>query len=319
VANTENTNSCSLTPGAIRPDGAGRPGEAVHPGSAACAIARGAALVLEGGGMRGLYTTGVLDAFLDGGVHFHTVAGVSAGASHALSYLSRQRGRARRVNVEYCRRSDYMGLRCLLKEGSLFGMDLLFRKIPYEYDLFDFDAFFSHEHRYIAAVTSLETGKAEYMTPAAADEILPIAMASCSLPFVSKPVLIGGKPYLDGGIGDSIPVRKMRELGFSKTVVVLTQPAGYRKKKTSHTWLYRAAYSRYPEFVSTLETRNERYNEILDHVDALEASGEAIVIRPQPQDGLDRLERDPEKLDSLHRSGYADAAARLDEIREFSA
>lgn len=309
-------------PGPIQP-GANQPGPDQpgpdQPGTGRLdGLLRGAALVLEGGGMRGLYTTGVLDAFLDSGVHFHTVVGVSAGASHALSYLSRQKGRARRVNIDYCRRSDYMGLRCLLKEGSLFGMDLLFRKIPYEYDLFDFNTFFSHEHRYLATVTSLETGKAEYLEPSTPDEVLSAAMASCSLPFISKPVLIGGKPYLDGGIGDSIPVRKMAELGFPKTVVVLTQPAGYRKKAATHAWLSRAAYSRYPAFVRTLESRNERYNEVLDHVDALDSSGSAIVIRPQPQEGLDRLERDPRKLDSLHRSGYADAMARIRDIQEFS-
>lgn len=277
------------------------------------------ALVLEGGGMRGIYTTGVLDAFLENGIFFDTIIGVSAGASHALSYISRQAGRARRVNVDYCRRSDYMGLRCLLLEGSLFGMDLLFRKIPYEYDLFDFESFERNVRSYYAVATNMLTGKPAYLAPRKACEILPAAMASCSLPFVSPPVHIDGVPYLDGGIGDSIPVRKALADGCKKMVVVLTQPAGFRKGPTKHRGVIRAMYGKYPEFACALETRNEAYNDTLDLIDKLEAEGTALVLRPSPQPGLNRLEKNPDRLNALHRSGFADALLEIDRIGEFIA
>jgi len=278
---------------------------------------RGTALVLEGGGMRGIYTTGVLDCLLDNGVFFDYVIGVSAGASHALSYISRQRDRARRVNVDYCRRPDYMGLRCLLREGSLFGMDLLFRKIPYCYDLYDFASFERNVGAYCAVVTNLATGEPEYMTPKTGDSLLSVAQASCSLPLVSQPVCIGGQQYLDGGIGDSIPVRKALDDGNAKAVVVLTQPAGYRKGVTKNKFLFRACYGKYPKFAHALETRNERYNAALERVEELESSGKAMVLRPSPQPGLKRLERDPATLNGLHASGYADALASLARLKAF--
>jgi len=277
------------------------------------------ALVLEGGGMRGIYTTGVLDAFLDAGLLFDYVIGVSAGASHALSYITRQRGRARRVNVDYCRRADYMGPLCLLREGSLFGMDLLFRKIPLSLDPFDYESFEQNVGRYYAVATDLTTGRPAYLAPRKAGEVLAAAQASCSLPLVSKPVMIGGVPYLDGGIADSIPTGKARADGLSRQVIVLTQPRGYRKSGSSHEWAFRAAYRRYPAFAEALATRNQRYNAALDEIDELERTGAAIVIRPQPQPGLNRLERDPIALDGLWRSGYADATALADRLREFSA
>lgn len=281
-----------------------------------CKITR-AGLVLEGGGMRGLYTTGVLDFFLDRELYFDYVIGVSAGASHALSYITRQKGRARRVNVDYCTRSDYMGLGCLFAEGSLFGMRLLFEKIPFRYDLFDFEAFERNVGRYYAVVTNMLTGQAEYLAPRKASEVLPAARASCSLPLVSPPVVIQGIPYLDGGVADSIPVSRALEDGNGKLVVVLTQPAGYRKGPNEFAGLNRFVYRKYPELLKTLGERNERYNRELDLVDRLEEEGRALVIRPRPQEGLERLERRPSVLNALYESGYADAARLEAALREF--
>lgn len=283
------------------------------------------ALVLEGGGMRGVYTTGVLDAFLERELFFDYVVGVSAGASHALSYVSRQKDRARRVNVDYCRRGDYMGLRCLLREGSLFGMDLLFDKIPRSLDPFDYGSYARNVGRCEAVVTSLRTGNAAYLPLRADGSLLDVARASCSLPFVSAPVVIDGEPYLDGGIADSIPVRKALADGFDRAVVVLTQPSGYRKRATSGSsglggrLASRLFYRRYPEFAERLASRNERYNEALDAVERLEAEGRVLAIRPAPQAGLRRLERDPDRLNGLHASGFADAVRLSDRIREFCA
>jgi len=283
-----------------------------------------AALVLEGGGMRGVYTTGVLDWLLDAGLLFDYVIGTSAGASHALSYISRQRGRARRVNVDYCRRNDYFGPLCLLREGSLFGMDLLFNKIPYRYDPYDFESFEQNVREYYAVVTDIETADAVYLAPRTASALLPAIRASCSLPLVSRPVTIGGHSYLDGGIADSIPVRKPLSDGCVRLVVVLTQPKGYRKAtakkrgiaKALENWLYRSVYRNYPAFAASLEKRNRAYNETLDLVDRLEEEGTALVIRPKLQPGLSRFERHPDILDGLYRSGYADAAALEAGLRE---
>lgn len=279
---------------------------------------RGAALVLEGGGMRGIYTTGVLDSFLERGYHFDYIIGVSAGSSHALSYISRQKGRARRVNVDYCTRSEYMGLRNLIRTGSYFGMDFMFRTIPERYDPYDFEAFERNVGRFVIVATNMLTGKAEYFEPRTGETLFAPSIASCSLPLVSKPVFLGGVPYLDGGIADSMPIDRVLADGFERMVVVRTQPAGYRKGASRGKAIYRAAYGRYPDFVETLSTRNERYNAALDRLDRLEASGAALVIAPQPQPGLDRLERNPERLEGLYRSGFADAEALADRIVEFS-
>ena len=275
------------------------------------------ALVLEGGGMRGIYTTGVLDAFLDQNIFFEYVIGVSAGASHALSYLSRQKDRARRVNVDYCRRRDYMGLHCLLHERSLFGMDLLFKKLPYKYEPYDFEAFEKNANGYYAVATNLLTGSADYLAPRKKENVLACARASCSLPFVSKPVFINDIPYLDGGVGDSIPVRRALTDGNQKAVVVLTQPRGYRKTIGRHNGFTRFFYRRYPEFAQAIELRNERYNETLTYIAELEKAGTVFVIAPQPQEGLKRLERDPDLLNGLHRSGYTDTNNVIPQLRAF--
>jgi predicted patatin/cPLA2 family phospholipase len=289
---------------------------------------RNAALILEGGGMRGIYTTGVLDCLLDKGLFFEYIIGVSAGASHALSYLSRQKDRARRVNVEYCRRSDYMGLGCLLKEGSLFGMDLLFRRLPYELEPFDFAVFEQNASRYYAVATNMLTGKADYLAPRSAEDVLAAAQASCSLPYVSKPVYISGGPYLDGGIADSVPILRAEEEGFEKQVIILTQPKGYRKteknpsnarqsRKGKPSFINSLLYRRYPELVTALGSRAERYNETMDYIDRLESEGRIFVLRPEPQPGLSRLERDPEKLNGLHRSGYRDMEEHLGRLQAY--
>jgi predicted patatin/cPLA2 family phospholipase len=282
------------------------------------------ALVLEGGGMRGVYTTGVLDRFLDEGLFFDYIIGVSAGASHAVSYIARQKGRARRVNVEYCRRADYLGPLCLIREGSLFGMDLLFKKIPFLLDPFDFERFTENVREYYAVATDLESAAPAYLAPRGGDGLLSALKASCSLPFVSPPVPIGGRRYLDGGVADSIPVRKALADGCDRLVVVLTQPKGFRKPVRAEGSLSarltkavtRLSYAKTPRFADALLTRAERYNETLDFIDRLEATGQAIAVRPEPQPGLARLERDPAILNGLYRSGYADAKTLAPRIRE---
>lgn len=278
-----------------------------------------AALLLEGGGMRGIYTTGILDRFMDESLYFDYIMGVSAGATHALSYISRQKGRARRVNVDYCRRIDYMGLWCLLTEGSLFGMNLLFKKIPYKLDLFDFDSYECHVGRYHAVLTNVETGASEYHCPKDRSCLLSVAQATCSLPLVSRPVMIDGVPYLDGGISDSLPIEKMLSDGMTRIVCVLTQPAGYRKPISGVSSFFRLVYRRYPALIQAMERRSEQYNDSLAKIERLEREGSILVLRPSPQKGLRRLERNPVVLNGLYRSGYCDADERMDDILRFCA
>ncbi len=273
-----------------------------------------AALVLEGGGMRGVYTTGVLDAFMDAGLEFPLVAGVSAGASHGLSFLSRQRDRARRVVVDYIQRPEYMGLRPLFTEGSYFGWDFIFRTLPLELEPFDFTAFWQNPTRWVAVATDIESGEPAYLSAASNEELMAVAKASCSLPFISPPVEINGHQYLDGGLSDSLPVDWALAQGAKKLIVIRTQPAGYRKGPTKHPGLARLWYRKHPALVEALLTRNERYNACLDHLDALERDGIAYVIQPKPQPGLARMERDPAKLQGLWESGYADGSAAAAKI-----
>lgn len=278
---------------------------------------KNAAMVLEGGGMRGLYTTGVLDAFLDDKLYFDYIIGSSAGATHALSYISRQKDRARRVNVDYVRRSDYMGLGCLLRERSLFGMDLLFNKIPYQYERYDFEAFERNVGRYFITVTNMLSGEAQYLAPRKAAEVLPAAMASCSLPFVSVPVVIDGTPFLDGGISDSVPVKKALADGNKKAVVILTQPKGYRKKISRSQLINTLAYRKHPNLARALENRTVVYNDTMDLIDVLEQEGRVFAIRPKMQRGLTRLQRNPALLNALHSSGYEDGQALRSALRLF--
>lgn len=267
------------------------------------------ALVLEGGGMRGVYTTGVLDAFMDAGLEFPLVVGVSAGASHALSFLSRQRDRARRVVVDYVRSPQYMGLGVLLKEGSYFGWDFIFRRLPLELEPFDFSSFWKNPARWVAVATDIESGKAAYLSATNDTELMTVAKASCSLPFISPPVSINGHQYLDGGVSDSLPVDWALAQGAEKLIVIRTQPAAYRKGPTKHPSLARFWYRKYPALAETLLTRNERYNACLDHLEELEKDGVATLVQPKPQPGLSRLERNPARLQGLWESGYADGSA----------
>lgn len=216
-----------------------------------------------------------------------------------------------------------MGLYCLLREGSYFGMDLIFKKIPFDLDPLDLQAFEQNVGSYYATVTNLITGQAEYLAPRRAEQILPYVQASCSLPLVSRAVYIDGVPYLDGGIADSLPVRRALSGGSRKLVVVLTQPVGYRKdlkeKEGLSDRLCRIRYARYPEFIDTLLKRNQGYNETLDYIDQLEKDGVALVIRPEAQQGLSRLERDPVRLSALHQSGLTDGLALRERLETFLA
>ncbi len=268
-------------------------------------------LIFEGGGMRGLFTAGVVDALIEKKLHFDNAYGVSAGSCHAISFFTAQKDRARRVNVDYCTRPDYFGLRCLLTEGSMFGWKLIFDEIPNKLDPIDYETLWKKVNNgqnkstnYFVAVTNARTGEAEYIQPTNTADLLSVCKASCSLPFMCKPTLISGIPYYDGGIADSIPVRKALEDGCEKLVIVLTQSEGFQKKPLRHPALVKLLYQEYPKLTKSLLRRHENYNESLGIVRMLEQQGKAIVLRPPQAVNVSRTERNPDRLNVLAHTGY---------------
>ncbi len=268
-------------------------------------------LIFEGGGMRGLYTCGAADAFLEKGFLPDMVYGVSAGACHAISYLSNQKGRSRHVNIDYCTRKDYAGLYCMLHEHSIFGWKLIFDTLPRENPI-DYEAFFNRcnsaatSRRLVMVATDANTARAVYFTPETVEQVIMCSKASSSLPFVSPAAIIDGVPYFDGGIADSIPVQRALDDGCTKLVVVCTQPAGYRKKPQKCPALVKLIYRAYPALAEAIIARPDAYNAQLELVAKLEAEGRAVVIRPDASVSVGRMERNPAKLEPLYQAGLQD-------------
>lgn len=266
---------------------------------------RNTGLVLEGGGMRGVFTCGVLDAFMKNGLYFNYVVAVSAGACNGLSYMSRQIRRARISNIDFLARYKYIGLRHLVTQGCIFDQKLLYDDFPNTLLPFDYDAFFSSDGVFEMVATNCLTGRACYLTEKHdRQRLLDIARASSSLPYVSKIVEVDGVPMLDGGIVDSIPVARSMELGYGKNVVVLTRNYGFRThakdRKIPH-----FIYKRYPRLRVALSRRREAYNRQLDFVEELERSGSVVCIRPERPVEVGRMEKDVSKLEALYEEGVA--------------
>ena len=266
-------------------------------------------LILEGGGMRGVFTCGVLDNLMDRGIRFPYTIGVSAGACNGLSYMSEQRGRGKFSNIDLLEKYRYIGLKQLIFKGNIMDFDLLFHKFPEEIIPYHYDKFAACKERFEMVTTSCRTGRACYydekMDPV---RIIDIVKASSSLPFVSPISYVDGEPMLDGGIADSIPLLRAHELGFDNNLVVLTRNKGYRKpqKPTTVPWFF---YRKYPLLREAIRRRNTLYNEQIDLVERLEDKGELVVIRPQRPITVDRIERDTRKLLDLYNEGYECAAA----------
>lgn len=265
-------------------------------------------LILEGGGMRGVFTCGVLDSLMDRGIRFPYTIGVSAGACNGLSYLSRQRGRAKYSNIDLLEKHRYIGLKHLILKGNIMDFDLLFDEFPNRILPYDYAAYASTEERYEMVTTDCLTGRACYWEEKHSPErIIEIVRASSSLPFVCPIACVDGRPMLDGGIADSIPLERARALGYSDNVVVLTRNKGYRKpeKPTPVPFPF---YRKYPALREAIARRNPLYNEQIARVEALERRGELTVIRPQAPILIGRLERDTRKLLDLYEEGYRLAA-----------
>lgn len=264
-------------------------------------------LILEGGGMRGVFTCGVLDCLMDKDFRFPYTIGVSAGACNGLSYISQQRGRAKFSNIDLLKKYNYIGIKHLLKKGNIMDFDLLFHTFPEEIIPYDYEMLATTEQRFEMVTTSCKTGKACYYEETKNPErVIDIVKASSSLPFVCPIAYVDGEPMLDGGIADSIPIMRARELGYDNNVVVLTRNKGYRKSEKDMKYVS-LFYKEYPAMQEAIRNRNKMYNEQISMIEAMEERGELIVIRPQKPIEVDRMERDTNKLLALYEEGYEEA------------
>lgn len=267
-------------------------------------IDRKTGLVLEGGGMRGVFTCGVLDAFMKHDLYFNYVVAVSAGACNGMSYISRQPRRARLSNIDILAKYDYIGLKHLLRQGCIFDPDLIYDRLPNELIPFDWNTYFKYSHTFEMVTTNCQTGKSEYLSENKDKErCMSIVRASSSLPYVSKIVEVDGVPMLDGGIVDSIPVMRAIELGYEKNVVILTRNKGYRSKEKDRK-IPGVVYKNYPRLRVDLSKRVKAYNDQLELIDQLEEQGKITCIRPEKTMEVGRIEKDVQKLERLYEEGF---------------
>lgn len=273
-------------------------------------------IVLEGGGMRGLYTAGVLDQFLATGIQAQGMVTVSAGALFGINYASQQQGRTLRYNLKYIGDKRYISLHNLLRTGDIVNKEFAFHTLPYELDVFDQAAFARSGIDFYATVTNVETGEPEYVLIKDGFAQMEALSASGSMPFVSKIVEYSGHKYLDGGVSDSIPVQRALELGHDKLIVILTRPLDYRKTK-SNTQLADLFYRRYPAFGQRLKTRHQNYNETVEQIIELEKQGRLFVIRPSQTIPIKRLEQDPGKLQAMYDLGAGDAQQIMGRLENY--
>ena len=268
-------------------------------------IDRKTALVLEGGGMRGVFTSGVLDAFMKHNLTFPYIVAVSAGACNGMSYVSHQPRRARISKIDYLARYKYIGLRHLVTQGCIFDRELLYDKFPNQYLPFDFDTFFSSPMTFEMVTTNCLTGQPMYLSERHdRQRALDIVRASSSLPYVSKIVDVDGIPMLDGGIVDSIPLQHAIDMGHPTNVLVLTRNRGYRNTGKDMK-IPRFIYRKYPRLRVVLSRRLAAYNAQLEYVERMEDEGRVICIRPERPMEVDRIEKDIAKLERLYEEGFA--------------
>jgi predicted patatin/cPLA2 family phospholipase len=251
-----------------------------------------AGLVLEGGGMRGVYTAGVLEFFMENELYFPYIIGVSAGACNAASYISRQPGRNQDVTIGFVDHPDYISYKNLFYKKELFGMNLIFDKIPNELVPFDFDRFSLAKEKFVIGTTDCITGETVYYEKDQyVKDFLTIIRASSSLPFMAPSIQFDGRVLMDGGISDPIPIKKSIADKVKKNVIILTKSKGYRKRKSSFTGVTNYFYKDYPGLNHQLENRYKLYNETLDYIEQLEAEGKVFVIRPETDCKVRRVER----------------------------
>ena len=277
-------------------------------------------LVLEGGAMRGLFSAGIMDVLMESGVAFDGVIGVSAGAAFGCNWKSRQRGRALRYNLRFCNEKRYCSWYSLLTTGDLFGAEFCYHTLPRELDVFDGETYESDPTAFYIVCTDARTGEAVYRRCDKADDAsFEWMRASGSMPLVSRPVRIGGGLYLDGALSDSVPLKHFESLGYTKNVVILTQPAGYVKPPARFRGLVRLLLRKTPAAAEALLKRPTVYNAQLRYVEEQAGSGRIFLFRPEAPRPASRLCRDPKRLHATYDAGVAAAHARLEELKRFLA
>ena len=279
-----------------------------------------ATLVLEGGATRGIFTSGALDYLMERDLYFSDVIGVSAGSCNAVDYVSRQPGRTRDCMIPTDKEGKYYyGIRDFVKEKSLMNMDLIFDKYPKELLPFDFETYFNSEINCQIVTTNCLTGKAEYMTEDSDnDRLMKLCRASSSMHLLTPILNIDTVPYLDGGLADSVPIRRAQQMENEKIVVILTKNQGYRKSVLSPTMqrVYKRAYKSYPNLIRTIFRRSFEYNKTMNYLDQLEKRGEIFILRPQVKP-VSRLERNKETLHAFYEHGYKYTERKFDDLMEY--
>ena len=278
---------------------------------------KGIGLVLEGGGLRGIYTAGVLDFFLEKNLEFNYAVGVSAGAIYPASYVSKQKKRNFYTQMKYLNDKRYMGVKYLLTTGSYINIDFTYKKMAYELVPFDFEAFMNSKIDFKVGAFNCRTGKTDYFSREdflSKEKVLEILIASGSLPYISKEVFIEDEPYLDGGIASPIPIKKSIEDGNSKHVVILTQDSSYKKSPLRYRGMTKLFYKKYPEVASALINRHKVYNDSIKILEELEKSGNAYLIRPEEKINVARLETDLDKIKKIYKLGIRDAERHYENL-----
>lgn len=274
-------------------------------------------LILEGGGMRGIYTAGVLDFFIEKDIEVDLVIGVSAGSCHASSYLSKQYKRAYHSTIDYIGDKNYLSFKNLIKTGSIFGMDFMFNKIPNELNIYDYDTFNKSNSKFVVVTTNCESGKAEYFELKDLKKDIIYMQASCSIPMFANIVEVDNYKLLDGGVSDSIPIEYSINQGYKKNIVILTRDLSYRKSKQKLISIVKRKYKKYPKLVKAIENRPINYNKSLDIINELSQKGDAFVIRPKNPVKVSQVEKDIDKLTNLYLEGYNDAKELYPNVLDF--
>lgn len=275
-------------------------------------------LVLEGGGMRGLFSAGAMDVMMEHGIRFDGIVGVSAGATFGCNYKSHQPGRVLRYNMRFRNDPRYMGLRSLWRTGDLVGAEFSYHLMPNELDVFDRRAYDADPAEFHVVCTDVGTGTPVYhRIDRMDDEGLDWIRASASMPLVSRPVSVGGRLLLDGGISDSIPLRYFQEQGFARNVVILTQPKGFFKKRTRLMPLFHLFMRRYPAIVRAMSRRHLMYNDELSYLAQQEQQGSILLLHPQDTLPIGRTEQTEERMRRVYNMGRDAAEQKLEDIRAF--
>ena len=274
-------------------------------------------LILEGGGMRGMYTSGVLDAFMDNNLYMNNIYAVSAGCYNALSYLSRQRGRSYRINTTYLSDKRYINVARLIRGKSAVNTDFIFEDVFNELDPFDYEEFKKNCNKFYAVSTDCDSGEPYYALIKDLKEDVEYVKASAALPLFTHIVRVGELKLSDGGTSDSIPIERAIEDGFVNNVIILTRPKGFVLGDNKLMKFYKIKYKKYPNLLKAMKERKDKYNATLEFIENLESEGKVIVIRPREDLNISNLEKDMNKINNIYEMGYKDGLEYVSKIKKF--